>query len=151
MFKYRFECRSPERSCETVNLYITRDFPDGKNIFGKPLYKAGIHFTECDEEVKGFFIDHSESEHDGIHRARGSPIRVCFCGHFTEEDGKTYFDVYIYPKIPEALFILGATASIALAGEMTGTVVAIVVLLLFGRGYYKMMVETYEILKGIFN
>ena len=148
MFRYRFECRNPQRALETVNNYMTKDFPVGKDIFGRELYKGGIHFTERDEEIKGFFIDHSENERIGTH---GSPIKVRFRGHFTEKDGKVYFDVYIYPRIPEALFIFFATASLALEGSISGTVIGIIVFILFGKGYVDMMIKTYEILKGIFN
>lgn len=54
-------------------------------------------------EDKRFFLAESENESH-----RGSPIRVCFLGEFVEEENDLFFDVYIYPRIVEILFLIFA-------------------------------------------
>ena len=76
------------------------DAPCNKTIFGFDLYSSGIHFMEADKVVRGFYLAETEDNH-----YRGNPICVC---KFTEEDETQFFDVYIYPRIGEIIFLIGA-------------------------------------------
>ena len=53
--------------------------------------------------MRGFYLAETEDN-----QYRGNPIRVCFFGKFTEEDETQFFDVYIYPRIGEIIFLIGA-------------------------------------------
>ena len=101
MFKYRFACSNKDNILFSINQIIANDSPCGKSIFGGDLYKSGIHFEICEEKIKGFFLAESENESH-----RGSPIRVCFSGEFVEEENNLFFDVCIYPRIVEILFLI---------------------------------------------
>lgn len=145
MFKYRFVCSIKEDALLNIKQIMLNDLPCGKTIFGGNLYGRGIHFRECGEKVRGFYIEGSENK-----VSRGSPIRVCFKGNFVEENGNLFFDCYIYPRIIEMVFIL-AFVICSLGGKIFGFIMSVVVLVIFGTGYYNMIKETHKSLKAIFN
>jgi len=145
MFKYRFVCTNKEIIENKIYQTITNDLPCGKSIFGGDLYKSGIHFQECGEVIKGFYIDESE-----IESARGAPIRVCFTGKFVYENQNLFFDVYIYPRIIESIFIIVAFLAISCV-NVINFLAATVGFFFFAKGYYDMMKDTYNILNRIFN
>ena len=70
-----------------INQLKATDLPCGKSILGGDLFKSGIHFQECNDKIKGFYLSKSENESH-----RGSPIRVCFSGEFVEEENNLFFD-----------------------------------------------------------
>jgi len=145
MLKYRLKCKNKEDILFSVNQIIANDSPCGRSIFGGDLYRSGIHFEKCGEKIKGFFLAESENQSH-----RGSPIRVCFSGAFVKEEGEVFFEVYIYPRIIEALFLLFAFIFLSFYGKVSGAVISLVVLFIFGKGYIDMMKDTYNRLKGIF-
>ena len=128
-----------------INQIMTNDFPCGKSIFGEDLYKSGIHFQECAEKIKGFYLAESENESH-----KGSPIRVCFFGEFVEEENDLFFDVYIYPRIIEIVFLIFAFIFLSFFGKVVGFLISVVVLCLFGKGYIDMIKDTYNRLNVIF-
>ena len=146
MFKYRFSCTDKSDILFQINQSIENDFPCGKSIFGGDLYKSGIHFEICEEKIKGFFLAESENESH-----RGAPIRVCFLGEFVEEENDLFFDVYIYPRIVEILLLIFAFIFLSFFGKATGVIISVVVLCIFGKGYYDMMKDTYNRLNRIFS
>ena len=101
MFKYRFSCTNENDILFHINQIITNDLSCGKTWWGSDLYKSGIHFQECSDRINGFYLAESENE-----SYNGSPIRVCFSGKFVEEENTLFFDVYIYPRIIEILFLI---------------------------------------------
>ena len=96
-------------------------------------------------EDKRFFLAESENESH-----RGSPIRVCFSGEFVEEENNLFFDVYIYPRIVEILFLIFAFIFLSFFGKVIGVIISVVVLCMFGKGYIDMMKDTYDRLNRIF-
>lgn len=144
MFKFQFECSDEDRVRADFNNMILRDTPCGKSIFGNDLLRRGIHFTECENSIKGFYID--ESENKGT---RGSPLRVSFRGRFVKKANKTFFEVYIYPRFFELIFILIAYVSISVAAELIGFLLATVIFIVFMAGYIKGIKETAEIFKRL--
>ena len=144
MLKNRFVCSNKEMIINKIEDMMIRDYPV-KSIWGINLYRSGIHFQECGEIIKGFYLD--EGEDETIH---GSPIRVCFFGKFIEDAGNLFFDVYIYPNIFEAVFFIFAFVFACVYGGIAGFMVASLVLFFFAKGYYDMMNDTYRILDRIF-
>ena len=122
-----------------------RDYPR-KSIWGINLYRAGIHFQDYGEVIKGFYL--SEGEDESVH---GSPIRICFTGRFLENTQGLFFDVYIYPNIIELLFFVFAFISMCAYGDVPGFIISALVLSFLAKGYYDMMNDTYKILRRIFN
>ena len=112
---------------------------------GSDLYKSGIHFQACSDRINGFYLAESENE-----SYNGSPIRVCFSGKFVEEDNTLFFDVYIYPRIIEFLFLIFSFVLVCVYGGIFGFIGASLVFLFFVKGYYDMMRDTFNILKRIF-
>lgn len=145
MFKYRFACTNKDNILFSINQIIANDSPCGKSIFAGDLYKSGIHFEKCEERIKGFYLSESENASH-----RGSPIRVCFSGEFVEEENNLFFDVYIYPRMVEVLFLIFAFIFLSFFGKVTGVIISVVVLCLFRKGYTDMMKDTYNRLNRIF-
>lgn len=110
------------------------DAPCNKTIFGFDLYSSGIHFREADKVVRGFYLASTEDNYD-----KSDPLRVCFFGKFTEENETQFFDVYIYPKISQIIFLIGAFFGALLYGNAITSVFATVVVCIFGKGYYDMI------------
>lgn len=145
MFKYRFACSDKNDILFRINQMITNDLPCGRSIFGGNLYKSGIHFKMFNEKIKGFYLAESETESH-----RGSPIRVCFCGEFNEEENCLFFDVYIYPRIFEIVSLILAFIFLSFFGKFVGLIISAIVLCLFGKGYIDTIKDTYQKLKEIF-
>ena len=120
------------------------DAPCNKTIFGFDLYSSGIHFREADKVVRGFYLAETEDNH-----YRGTPIRVYFFGKFTEEDETQFFDVYIYPRIGEIVFLIGAFFGALMYGNAITSVFATVVVCIFGKGYYDMIGQCKRIFSEI--
>ena len=137
VLKFQFECSDEKRVRADFENMMLRDAPCGKGIWGNDLLRSGIHFKECGEKIKGFYI--SESEREGT---RGSPLRVSFVGRFIKNGDKQIFEVLIYPKMVEFLFILIAYISISIATELIGFVVSTVIFAIFMIGYFKGIKET---------
>ena len=146
MFKYRFACSNKDNIIFAINQIIANDLPSGNSIFGGDSYKSGIHFEIYEEKIKGFFLAESENE-----LYRGAPIRVCFSGEFVEEENDLFFDVYIYPRIVEILLLIFAFIFLSFFGKATGVIISVVVLCIFGKGYYDMIKDTYNRLNRIFS
>ena len=98
MLKLRFLCSDENDIRWVVNQKMTNDFTERKSIWGFDLYRAGIHFTKCNEVIKGFYLDESESE------SIWTLPRVSFTGRFVRKDDNLFFDIYIYPRIIEFFF-----------------------------------------------
>ena len=145
MFKHRFACTNKDNILFSINQIIANDSPCGESIFGGDLYDSGIHFTNCDEKIKGFFLSESENESH-----RGSPIRICFSGEFIEEENELFFDVYIYPRIIEIVFLIFTFIFLSFFGKVIGFLISVAVLCVFGKGYIDMMKDTYNRLNKIF-
>ena len=145
MFQHRFICTDKERAVFRIHQMMANDLPCGKTLFGKKLYKSGIHFKVCNESIKGFYLDAPENASH-----RGSPIRVCFTGKFVEDAGNLFFDVYIYPRVNEVLFLLFAFLCFFNTGKIVGMIVAVIFLPLFAKGYYDLLKAAYHSLDEIF-
>ena len=139
MLKFQFECSDENRVRADFKNMILRDTPCGKSIFGNDLLRRGIHFTECETRIKGFYINESENE-----GTRGSPLRVSFRGRFVKKADKTFFEVYIYPRLFELLFILTAYISISAETEFIGFLLSTVIFIIFMVGYIKGIKATAE-------
>ena len=145
MFKYRFACANKSDILYRIDQMVIKDLPCGKSLFGGDLFKAGIHFEKSGEQIKGFFL--AESENGSL---RGSPIRVCFSGAFVEENNGLFFDVYIYPRIIEIVFLTVTALSLTLLGDVVSSIIAVAVFGVFCKGYMDMMKNTYRELNRIF-
>ena len=137
MLKFQFECSDEKRVRADFENIMFRDTPCGKGIWGNDLLRSGIHFKECGEKIKGFYIVGSESE-----GTRGSPLRVSFEGRFIQKGDKQIFEVLIYPRMIELLFILIAYISISIAAKLIGFVLSTVIFAVFMIGYFKGIKET---------
>ena len=137
MLKFQFECSDEKRVRADFEHMMIRDTPCGKGIWGNDLLRSGIHFKECGDKIKGFYIVGSESE-----GTRGSPLRVSFAGRFIKKGDKRIFEVLIYPRMVELLLVLIAYISISIAAELIGFVVSTVIFAVFMIGYCKAIKET---------
>lgn len=144
MFKYRFICSDEGQIRSDIERRISNDLPCGKGLFGIDLFEQGIHFRECGDCVKGFYLAESEAE-----AHRGAPIRVSFKGRFTNEKDEPLFEVCIYPRIIELLFLIFAFLFLSVAGKILGFVIAVAVLLFFAKGYSDMIKETVALFASI--
>ena len=63
-------------------------------------------------------------------------------GRFIKKGDKQIFEVLIYPRMVELLFILIAYISISTAAELIGFVVSTVIFAVFMIGYFKGIKET---------
>ena len=75
----------------------------------------------------------SESEGES---SRGDPLRVSFSGSFVREGNDLFFEVLIYPRIAELLFIAGGYVAISVAGGLVGLLISTVIFALFMVGYF---------------
>lgn len=146
MFKYAFACSDEDRIRTNVKQMMSNDSPCGKSLFGGDLYGPGVHFQECGEVIRGFYLDVSENE-----AHRGSPIRVRFRGRFVrDKDDNLFFKVYIYPRVPELLFLIYAFVFFFFWGNLMGNIVYALVLIFFIKGYYDMIKGTCNAFNWIF-
>ena len=146
MLKKRFICTDKRNVLYRIEQIKANDLPCGKSIFGGDLFSEGIHFKETGDKITGFYISESENESH-----RGSLIRVCFSGRFTEKQDALYFDVSVYPNIVETLILIVAFCCLSFFGKLTGAIIATVVLAFFAKGYYDMIKNVYHQLARIFN
>ena len=137
MLKFQFECSDEERIRTDFENMMFRDTPCGKGIWGNDLLRSGIHFSKCGEKIKGFYL--TESENEGM---RGSPLRVSFCGRFVKKGDKCIFEVFIYPRLVEFLFILFTYVSISVVAELIGFLFSTVILIIFMLAYIKAIKKT---------
>lgn len=146
MFKYRFACSDEDIIRINIKQMILSDLPCGKTLLGEDLYGPGVHFQECDEVIKGFYLDESENE-----AHRGSPMRVSFRGRFVrDKDNNLFFESYIYPRGLELLLLICAFVFCSFFGSVMGVVVYALVLIFFIKGYYDMIKETCNVFSRIF-
>ena len=124
MFRYRFEC-SDENTVRSVLATMQSDSIPG--LFGSRLYDSGIHFTAFGKKIKGFYTRESEFD-ETSGRNRSSPIRVSFSGCFVNKKGKCYFELSIYPRLIEILFLLVGYALIAVTDWIAFAVATALVL-----------------------
>ena len=121
MFKYRFPIKNKDNVIYRINQMTSADVPCGKSVFGGDLYDAGIHFTESEEKIKGFFLDCSEVS------VRGNPLRVRFNGRFISKNDDLFFDVFIYPDIFQMLvWLLRLLSTICLHMQLRTLLVMVV-------------------------
>lgn len=143
MFKHHFLCYDESLARAKIEHIMSNDSPYG-SFLGSKLYKSGIHFTSCNETIKGFYLDENEGS------ARGASIRICFEGQFVTKDGEHFFDVLIYPKIIEIVFLILAAVFMIYFGKMIGLIMGVVVLTVFTKGYHDLICETKDVLSNIF-
>ena len=141
MFKYRFPCGNESEIRSEIMSIMMNDLPLDRTWLGKELHRQGLHFTECDKRVKGYYLSGDEDKH-----RRGSPIRTCFSGKFVSDGINTYFDVIIYPKLFEFLFIVMVTAMMISTLEPIAVIMASFVFIMFLRGYVIGINETKALL-----
>ncbi len=147
MFKYRFTCSNKDAVLYKMQQRMRYDAPCSKTIFGFDLYDRGIHFRQADKVVRGFYLARAEENYANT----GDPLRVCFFGKFTEENETQFFDVYIYPKISQIIFLIGAFFGELIYGNAITSVFATVIVCIFGKGYYDMIGQCREIFGEIIN
>ncbi len=143
MLKYRYICSNKKMILYKVEQNMMQDFPV-KSIWGINLYEAGIHFQECGETVKGFYLREREYE-----SSSGPPLRVCFKGQFVYKKEKLCFDVFIYPRIIEIMFLIVAFFSIAFLHPIN-FIVGVIVLSIALKEYYDGIKELRNVLNTIF-
>ena len=144
MFKYRFVCSDKDFIVDKIEAMMMRDRPV-KSIWGIDLYRSGIHFQRCDEIIKGFYLEEGEEESH-----HGAPIRVYFFGKFVEDAGNLFFDVFIYPSIFQAIFLIFMLFLAIAFDNIFGLIVTLLVESVFIKGYCDMMRDAYQILAVIF-
>lgn len=127
---------------------MSNDLPCRKSFLGEDLYEDGIHFQECGDKIKGFYLSQSEKS-----SFRNLPVRMYFEGKFTQESGTLFFDVKIYPRMRLILLLLSIfiLIYIAIAGKVIGIIVDVIILLFFGLWLYDMAKDAYKKLSEIFN
>ena len=144
MLKYRVYCDDKENMISKFKQMKENDLPCGNNLFGGNLYGEGIHFRKIGDIVTGFYLADNENESH-----RGSPIRVSFIGKFTEDNDGVYFNVYVFPRIPQILFFLLVMIESCVLGKLVGAFIALIVAIVFGKGYSDMIKGTYDEFKKI--
>ena len=136
MMKYSYACLDETAVRATIAYLQSRDFPCREGRFGNKFYNQGIHFTECGEVIRGFYLDASEER-----PSRANHTRACFRGRFVEKDGSKYFEVWIYPHLLEVLFLLLAFAMIFRVADVAGLVFSAAACGIFALGYVKKIRE----------
>lgn len=142
MFKYSFRCDSEACARSEITNMMMNDLPIGKSLLGKEWFRKGIHFTECGEKIKGFYLSSDECDRRGV-------TRIMFSGKFIETAEGTFFNVYIYPKITELIFLLIITGSFLSTFEPLFIIVSCFMFIMFVRGYIRDINETASYLNAI--
>ncbi len=142
MFKYSFRCDNEACAREEITNMMMNDLPIGKSLLGKEWFRQGIHFTECGEKIKGFYLSSDECDRRGV-------TRIMFSGKFIETAEGTFFNVYIYPKITELIFLLIITGSFLSTFEPLFIIVSCFMFIMFVRGYIRNINETASYLNAI--
>ena len=142
MFKYSFRCDNEACVRSEITNMMMNDLPIGKSLLGKEWFRQGIHFTECGEKIKGFYLSSDECDRRGV-------TRIMFSGKFVETAEGTFFNVYIYPKITELIFLLIITGSFLSTFEPIFIIVSSFMFIMFVRGYIRDINETASYLNAI--
>lgn len=142
MFKYSFRCDNEACAREEITNMMMNDLPIGKSLLGKEWFRQGIHFTECGEKIKGYYLSSDECDRRGV-------TRIMFSGKFIETAEGTFFNVYIYPKITELIFLLIVTVSFISTFEPLFIIVSSFMFIMFVRGYIRDINETASYLNAI--
>ena len=142
MFKYSFRCDSEACARSEITNMMMNDLPIGKSLLGKEWFRKGIHFTECGEKIKGFYLSSDECDRRGV-------TRIMFSGKFIETAEGTFFNVYIYPKITELIFLLIITGSFLSTFEPLFIIVSCFMFIMFVRGYIRDINETASYINAI--
>lgn len=142
MFKYSFRCDNETYVRSQITNMMMNDLPIGKSLFGKEFFRQGIHFTECGEKIKGYYLSSDEGDRRGV-------TRIMFSGKFIETAEGTFFNVYIYPKITELIFLLIITGSFLSTFEPLFIIVSCFMFIMFVRGYILNINETASYLNAI--
>lgn len=123
MFRNRFYINNKQKIQEEISERMYKQETYVKGIFGIPLYRRGLTFTENTDVVKGFYLERSEWE--GV---RGSPSRVYFRGKYVNLPDGEAVDVYVYPSIFEVIIILLMVLEYIWFGNTTSAIIAVVVI-----------------------
>ena len=142
MFKYSFRCDNEVCVRSEITNMMMNDLPIGKSLLGKEWFRQGIHFTECGEKIKGFYLSSDECDRRGV-------TRIMFSGKFVETAEGTFFNVYIHPKITELIFLLIITGSFLSTFEPLFIIVSGFMFIMFVRGYIRDINETVSYLNAI--
>ena len=142
MFKYSFRCDSEACARSEITNMMMNDLPIGKSLLGKEWFRKGIHFTECGEKIKGFYLSSDECDRRGV-------TRIMFSGKSIETAEGTFFNVYIYPKITELIFLLIITGSFLSTFEPLFIIVSCFMFIMFVRGYIRDINETASYINAI--
>ncbi len=137
LFKYQFECADEKFTHNKFQDLLDNDRPCGRGIWGNNLYRQGIHFIECGEKIKGFYIDSSENE-----SAISLPIRIYFSGEFESEKDKTVFKVYIYPRIIGIVILIIAAIILLITANIGGIPFIVIILILLSISYCRVYNKT---------
>ena len=145
-FKYTFLCANTAEARSTFADMAEGDYPYDTWFFGLvKLWRKGLHFRSAGERYEGFYVPEHETGN-----TRGAPIRVSFSGRFVEEGEKSFFEVSIFPRLGEVLFILALLASVIASLEPISTTFAAVFFIVFAYCYCQNITEAAEEFERIF-
>lgn len=144
VFKFRFACSNEKQVRNTFQNMMLGNTSHARGFFGFRLWRRGLHITECGESVKGFYVP----EHDWS-GSRGSPTKASFRGGFVKKGDDTFFEVCIYPRISEFVFIVLVYASSMSIAEPIGACFLTFIFLLFCYGYYTNIKEAADAFRCI--
>ena len=145
MFKYRFWVNNKNRIQEEISERMAKQETYVKGVFGIPLYRRGLNFTENTDVVKGFYLSCSEWE-----SIRGTPFRVCFRGKYVMLPAGEVVDVYVYPSIFEMFIVLLMILEYIWFGTATSAIIAVVVISILLISFIRDSKNIYEELNRIF-
>lgn len=145
LFKYRFFCNNKNEIQNDISERMSKQETYVKGVFGIPLYRKGLNFTDNTEIVKGFYIEQSEWE--GV---RGSPFRVYFIGKYVSLPDGEYVDFYVYPQFTLIILTLLAIVEFTLFGGIIGAIMAIVVFLFSSISFVKIAKHASKELERMF-
>ena len=118
---------------ENINRLMESDRP-GRGIFGFLNYSRGLHFKRNDEIISGIYL--MENEGESIH----SPMKTYFRGRLLQQGENLIFKGFIIPYPLEAIFIIAIP-------WLTTVWIAMLIYLVFGCFYFKLITENYKDLK----
>lgn len=142
MFKYSFRCDNETYVRSQITNMMMNDLPIGKSLFGKEFFRQGIHFTECGDKVKGYYLSKDEG-------GRRGSTRIMFSGKFEKTEDGTFFNVYIYPKIMEIIFLVVGLGAFMSTLDPLCVIMSSFMFIAFGYGYIRDIKETESYLNAI--
>ena len=142
MFKCSFRCDNEAYVRSEISNMMMNDLPIGKSLFGREFFRRGIHFTECGEKIKGFYISNDEDHRRGT-------TRIMFSGEFVETAEGTFLNVNIYPKIIETIYMLIFTVIFISTLEIFCIIASIFMLGIFGYSSIRDIKETVTYLNAM--